>query len=298
VTRRGVVLFVVMGVVWGLPYLLIKVAVREISPATLVFARTAMASVLLLPVAIRRSEILPVLARWRPLLAYTVAEVAVPWVLLGHAEERLPSSLSGLLVAAVPLVGVGIAQVYGVGGGVGTRVLAGLGLGLVGVIVLLGFDISSADVGSAAVVAIVVVGYALGPAIVAHSLHDVPSLGVVSLSLALCAVGYAPIALTNVPSHVSGRAVAAVVVLGVVCTALAFVVYFALIAEVGAVRATIITYVNPAVAVVLGVAFLHEAFSAATAAGFVLILAGSYLATRRTPGRHQDLPVVAPVAEP
>jgi drug/metabolite transporter (DMT)-like permease len=292
------VLFAVMGVVWGLPYLLIKVAVRDFSPPTLVFARTGIAAVMLVPVAAWRGELRPLLAHWRPLLAYTVVEVAVPWVLLSRAEQRLPSSLTGLLVAAVPLVGVAFARMYGERGSVGRRGLAGLAVGLGGVVVLLGFDISSADLGSVALVAVVVVGYALGPAIVAHSLGDVPSLGVAAVSLLLCAVGYAPFALTRLPGHAPVRVVLAVVVLGVVCTALAFVVFFGLIAEVGAVRATIITYVNPAVAVVLGVAFLHESFTIATAAGFALILAGSYLATRRPTGPDRPAKLMAPVAEP
>ena len=274
-------LFVAMGVIWGLPYLLIKVAVRDFSPAGLVFARTAIAAAILVPVAASRGQLRPVLARWRPVVVYSVVEIAVPWLLLSTAEQHLPSSLSGLLVAAVPLVGVAIATLDKGREPLGRRGLAGLGVGLVGVVVLLGFDVSSADTASVAIVAGVVVGYAIGPAVVARSLSDAPGVGVAALSLLLCAIGYAPWAIRGLPVHAPGRVMAAVVVLGVVCTAAAFVAFFALIGEVGAVRATIITYVNPAVAVVLGVAFLHEAFSPATSAGFVLILAGSVLATRR-----------------
>jgi drug/metabolite transporter (DMT)-like permease len=232
-------------------------------------------------VAAARGHLRPLLHRWRPLIAYTLVEVAIPWVLLSRAEESLSSSLSGLLIAAVPLVGAAVARLSGNRDSLGHRGLAGLAIGLAGVAVLLGFDVSAGDAGAAALVGVVVAGYALGPAIVARSFHDVPSLGVVALSLLLCTLGYAPFALSDPPSHVPARVIVAVVVLGVVCTALAFVVFFALIAEIGPVRATVITYLNPAVAVVLGVAFLHESFSTATAVGFVLILAGSYLAARR-----------------
>jgi drug/metabolite transporter (DMT)-like permease len=293
VSRRGVVLFVAMGIIWGLPYLLIKVAVRELTPSTLVFARTAIGAVILVPVAGVRRELLPVLARWRPLVAYTVAEVAIPWVLLSRAEQRLPSSLSGLLVAAVPLVGAGLALLSVGRDPLGRRGLAGLVVGFAGVAVLVGLDVSAADAGDAAIVGVVVFGYALGPAIVARSLRDVPSLGVAAASLLLCAVGYAPVAASERPSHVSGEVALAVVALGVVCTALAFVLFFALIAEVGPVRATVITYVNPGVAVILGVTFLGEDFPLSNAGGFALILIGSVLATRR-PHRPAVLRPAAP----
>jgi drug/metabolite transporter (DMT)-like permease len=296
VTRRGFWLFSAMGVLWGLPYLLIKVAVRDVSPATLVCGRTAIGALILVPIALSRGEMRPVLARWRPLVAYTVFELAIPWWLLTEAEKRLPSSLSGLLVAAVPLVGAVIAWRLALRGDanadrdrLGARGLGGLGLGLVGVGVLVGFDVSSADLGSVGLVGVVVVGYAIGPAILARCLGELPALGVVAWSLLLTTLGYAPFALTELPSRPPpAHALAAVAALGVLCTALAFVLFFALIGEVGPVRATVITYVNPAVAVILGVAFLHESFGTATALGFVLVLGGSYLSTSSArPGRRR-----------
>lgn len=276
-----------MGVLWGIPYLLIKVAVRDLSPALLVLCRTSIGALLLVPLAAARHELRPVLARWRPLLGYTVAELAVPWVLLSDAERRLPSSLTGLLVAAVPLVGAVLGWALRRRGDpdpLGGRALAGLVVGLVGVGVLVGFDVSVTDGPSVALLAVVVLGYAIGPLILSRRLADLPALGVVSVSLLVCALAYAPFGLTELPGRMpSPRVLAAVVVLGVVCTALAFVLFFALIGEAGPVRATVVTYVNPAVAVVLGVAFLHESFGPATAAGFVLILGGSVLSTRRRP---------------
>jgi drug/metabolite transporter (DMT)-like permease len=295
VTRRGSLLFAVMCVIWGIPYLLIKVAVRDLSPATLVFCRTGIGAILLLPVAAARGELSPLLPRWRPLLVYTVVELAIPWVLLSTAEERLPSSLSGLLVAAVPLVGAVLAGLFGERERLGGRRLGGLVMGLAGVGALVGFDLSGADGFSVAIVAVVVVGYALGPLILARRLGDLPGLGVVAASLGLCATGYAPFALTHLPAAVPpGRVLAAVAVLGVVCTALAFVLFFELIGEVGPVRATVITYVNPAVAVVLGVVFLREGFGVATAAGFALILAGSVVATGRPEGSRAPISVAEP----
>jgi drug/metabolite transporter (DMT)-like permease len=158
----------------------------------------------------------------------------------------------------------------------------GLLLGIAGVAALVGLDVGRADLGAVAAVGLVAVGYATGPLIISRSLADVPAMGVVAASLGLCAIGYAPIALAQRPAALpNGRVVAAVVVLGTVCTAVAFVTFFHLITEVGPVRATVITYVNPAVAVALGVAFLGESFTFGTLLGFVLVLAGSFLATRR-----------------
>jgi drug/metabolite transporter (DMT)-like permease len=286
VSRRGWLLFAAMGVIWGLPYALIKVAVEDFSPATLVGARTGIAAVVLVPLAAARGDLRPVLARWRPVVLYTICELTVPWLLLSTAEKRLPSSLSGLLVAAVPLVGAGIARLIGGHDPLGARGLAGLLVGLAGVGVLVGFDVTGSQASSVAMVAGVVLGYAVGPIILARSLADLPTLGVVAASLVLCAVVYLPWAVTDLPPAATpARVWASVLVLGLVCTALAFVLFFLLIADAGPVRATVITYVNPAVAVVLGVAFLNERFGLATAGGFAMILLGSVLATRRRPAR-------------
>ena len=279
-----------MGVIWGIPYLLIKVADRSLEPATLVLARTAVGAVVLVPVALARRELGPVLRRWRPLVAYTVAELAIPWWLLSDAERRLPSSLSGLLVAAVPLVGAVLALGAPRHDRLGRSELAGLAVGLGGVALLAGLDVSGGGWTGVAEVAVVVVGYAVGPAILARHLSDLPGLGVVAASLGLCAVAYLPAGLLQAPGYwPPATGVAAVVVLGLVCTAVAFVLFFALIGEAGPVRATVITYVNPVVAVALGVAFLHEVAGWSTLAGAALVLLGSLLATGRV-GRRRRVP--------
>ena len=308
-SRRGWLLFVAMCVIWGIPYLLIKVAVDELAPATLVLARTALATLLLLPIALARGQVRPLLARWWPLLVYTVVEICVPWLLLGFAEQRLSSSLTGLLVAAVPLVGAGLARFTADHEPLGVRRVVGLLAGLAGVAALVGFEVDVGDARAVVAVAVVAVCYAVGPIILARSLGDLPGLGVVAVSLALAAVFYVPAGVSQAPGHwPSGEVVAAVVVLAVVCTAVAFLVFFQLIAEVGPARSTVITYVNPAVAVLLGVVVLDEAFTVVTAVGFALILGGSVLATararvvapRRTtaPAEVECADLARPIAEP
>jgi drug/metabolite transporter (DMT)-like permease len=281
VSRRNWLLFAAMCVIWGIPYLLIRIAVRDLSPAVLVFARTGVAALLLLPIALRRGELRPVVGHWRALLAFTAVELAVPWLLLSDAETRLSSSLSGLLVAAVPLVGVLIVRLLGSDEAMDPVRLLGLLMGVGGVAALVGLDLGAVNGLGLAEIGVVVVGYALGPVILSRHLQDQPALGVVTASLLLTALLYLPIAVTHPPRHITGGAIASVAVLATVCTALAFILFFALIAGIGPARATVFTYVNPAVAVLLGVVALGESFTLGMAVGFPLILLGSVLAARR-----------------
>jgi drug/metabolite transporter (DMT)-like permease len=283
-SRRGALLFAAMCVIWGIPYLMIRVAVRELAPVTLVFFRTALGAVLLAPFAAWRGELRPLLTRWWPLLAYTIIEVVIPWVLLAHAEIKLTSSLTGLLIAAVPLVGAVVVALTGSRERQGRSRWVGLLIGIGGVAAVVGLDVGQVDVLSVAEIGCVAVCYAIGPIILSRRLSDVPALGVVAVSLGIAALLYAPFASARWPSSMpSAHVVESVLGLGVVCTALAFLVFFALIAEVGPVRATVITYVNPAVAAVLGVVVLSEHLTAGMLVGFALILTGCVLATGRGP---------------
>ena len=297
-TRRGWILFLAMAVIWGVPYLLIKVAVAELTPATLVLSRTTVAAVILVPLAIARGEVRPLFKHWRWIVAYTFVEVAAPWILLADAERRLSSSLAGLLIAGVPLVGALLVWLFGGDDRPDVRRVIGLVVGFVGVALLVGLDVATDDLFAVGEVGLVVVGYALGPMIISRRLQGVPTVGVVAASLVLTALVYAPVGLAQLPGHVpTAQVLFSVAFLGVVCTALAFLVFFALIAEVGPVRATIITYFNPAVALVLGVLLLHEPFTVGIVLGFALIAIGSFVATRRPRGMPQPggaLPEGAP----
>ena len=271
-----------MCVIWGVPYLLIRVAVRDLSPATLVLARTGLAALLLLPIAAMRHELRPLVRYWVPLLAFATIEIAIPWVLLGAAEQHVSSSLTGLLIAAVPLVAVVIARTTGERERLAFQSGLGLLLGIVGVAAIVGLNLEGAGGWPLAQIAGVAVCYAVGPVILQRFLSDVPAMGVIAASLALTALAYVPIAAFSLPERMpSAEVLGSVVGLAVVCTALAFVLFFALIAEIGPVRATVITYVNPAVAAVLGVVVLEERFTPGMGIGFALVLAGSVLATRR-----------------
>jgi drug/metabolite transporter (DMT)-like permease len=310
-TRRGWVLFCSLGLIWGLPYLLIRVAVREVDPAFLVLVRTAGGALLLLPFTARRGALLPLLRCWKALVAYTFIEIAIPWYLLFNAERRLTSSLTGLLVATVPIAGAALAMITGTDH-LDRRRILGLCLGIVGVATLVGFDVHGSSLLAALSLSGVAMGYALGPWILGRHLSQLPAMSVVTTSLVLCAFVYAPAAAFQLPTTtLSGSVIASIVTLTVLCTALGFVVLFSLVGEVGAMRSTVVTYVNPAVAVLLGTTILGEPFGVGTGIGFVLILGGSFLATRparvreearvttQEPTRPRPTPTRSPtIAEP
>jgi drug/metabolite transporter (DMT)-like permease len=282
-TRRAAVLFLSLGVVWGIPYLLIKVAVDEISPAQLVLGRTALAALILLPIAVTRRAVRPVLRHWRWLLVFVLVEIAVPWVLLGSAETRLPSSTTGLLIAAVPLAGLAIAFTTGRAERLAPTAWTGLAMGIVGVAALVGFDVGGSDLGAVAEIGVVVIGYAAGPAILSRALHGLPGIGIMAAALTITAVAYVPIVLVTdgMPGALpSGKVVWSVLALAALCTAAAFMLLFALVNEVGPVRATTITYLNPAVAVVAGAVVLDEPVTVWTVIGFAMVVTGSYLVNR------------------
>jgi drug/metabolite transporter (DMT)-like permease len=287
-----------MCVIWGIPYFLIKVAVEHIDPWTLVLARTALGAALLLPLAAARGELRGLRGAWGPIVLFSVIEIMIPWLALGFAEQELSSSLTGLLLAAVPLVGALIARVDARKERLDRRQAVGLVAGFAGVAALVGLDVGVVDPLSVALVGVVAVAYAIGPIILVRRLSDRPPMGVIAVSLAVTTVTFAPVGIARAPRELPpGDAVAAVVGLAVVCTALAFVLFFQLIAEIGPVRATVITYVNPAVAVVLGVLLLDERFTTATAIGFALVLSGSVLSARRRAAAGSTVPAprTAPV---
>lgn len=299
-SRRAVLLFLSVGVIWGTPYFFIKVGLEDLAPHEIVFLRCAIATVLLLPVAIRRRAVRPALSLWPFLLAFAALEMAGPWLLLSHAEQRISSGFAGLFLATIPLIGVIIAAILGERDALSGRRILGIGLGLGGVAMLVGLDSLGGHVDALSIVELVLVaiGYAVAPVIAARTMAHVPSIGVITMSLAAVAIGYAPIA---IPTLASGPApslpaVGSVIALGVVCSAVAFMLFFALIAEVGPARATVVTFINPAVAVVLGALVLREPLTVGTLLGFPLVLLGSWLATHRAAAMEDDI-VTGPLGE-
>jgi drug/metabolite transporter (DMT)-like permease len=291
VSLRGWVLFAAMSVIWGIPYLLIKVAVEGVSVPVLVLARTAIGAAVLLPVMLYRREWTQVLRHWKPVLAFAFFEMIAAWLLLSDAERRLTSSLTGLLIAATPIVVAVLDRFTGGERRMGPKRMAGLGVGFAGVAVLAGPELTGGSAWSVAEVLLVSTCYAIAPLIAARYLSDVPALPLTAACLGVAAVVYALPAAATWPTEMpSTRVLLAIGALALICTALAFLVFFALIREVGPARALVFTYVNPAVAVAAGVLILNEPITVWHLAGLALILTGSVSATRRADVEPTPIP--------
>ncbi|HZB06203.1 MAG TPA: EamA family transporter [Thermoleophilaceae bacterium] len=281
-SARGWALFAAVSVIWGMPYLFIKIAVDELSPSVVAWSRLALAAAVLLPVAWKLGALRGLGERWRILTLFAAVEMAVPWPLIGYGEVHISSSLAAILIAAVPLFVALLALRFDHAERPTATRLAGMLIGLAGVAALVGIDLGGRGDELLGALAILVAAfcYAVGPMIVKRRLSDVDPLGPVAASLAIATLLVTPFALADVPTEApSGDVVASIVVLGLICSALAFLFFFRLIAEVGPSRATVITYVNPVVALALGVAILDESVTAGAVAGLLLILAGSWLST-------------------
>lgn len=282
-------MFASLGIIWGVPYLLIKISVESLSTPMVVFGRLIIGAIILLPIAIVTRQIPLLRGHWRWVLAFALVEMTFTWWALTWAEERISSSLAGLFIATVPITTALLARRFGLDDRLTGSRLWGMAIGFVGVGALVGLDVSGGDLLAIAALVITVIGYSLGPIIVDRKLQGVPSLAVIAVSLSINAVIYAPFAwVTRPTAPVPASAWLAVIALGAICTAAAFLIFFALIAEVGPSRTTLITYVNPAVAVVLGILILGEPITLGIVIGFPLVLVGSFLATRRSPAQESE----------
>jgi drug/metabolite transporter (DMT)-like permease len=286
-------LFAAMGVIWGIPYLLIKVADGGVSVPVLVCTRVALGSLLLAPAAIRGGHLRALRGSAGWLAAFTTFEILGPFALLSNAEKHLPSSTSGLLIAAVPIFSALLAWLTRSGDRLTLIRWAGLAVGLGGVALLAGPGTGRGSALPVLEVLGTALGYSIGPLIANRKLAHLDPVAVNTICLGAAAVVYAPFAALTFPRHMpSAEVLASLAALGVICTGAAFPVFFALIAEVGPARATVITYVNPAVAVALGVIVLGEHLTVAIGVSFAAILGGSVLATR--PGSGRSAPAAPP----
>jgi drug/metabolite transporter (DMT)-like permease len=282
-TRKAWIAFAAVSVIWGIPYLFIRIAVRHgVPPVALAWGRITLGALVLLVLAWQAGTLKSLKGHWRWLAAYAVAEVTIPFPAIAFGETRISSSLAAIIVAAVPLIGALLALRFD-HSEKPTRIrFAGLLIGFAGVIVLVGVDVAgsaSALLGTGAVL-LGALGYSIGPMLIKHRLEGVDARAMMGASLAISAAILTPAALVDAPSHTpTAGAFASVVVLGIVCTAAGLVILAILIREAGTSRAMVITYINPVIAVALGVAVLNERPGAGAVAGLLLILAGSYLST-------------------
>jgi drug/metabolite transporter (DMT)-like permease len=290
VSRRAWILFTAVSLIWGVPYLFMKVALDEgASPMLVAWGRVAIGAALLLPIAWKLGYLDGLRAKRNALVAFAIAECGLPWWLIPLGEQHVSSSLAAILIATVPLLTALLAFRVDPSERVHGLRLVGLFVGLGGVVLLLGLDVGGrgSEILGALAILFAAFCYSVGIYIVKHRFSDVNPIGAVAVALAISTVMLAPAGIASIPgSEVSAGAIGSIVVLGAVCSALALILFFSLIADIGPTRASVITYVNPAVAVLLGVALLDESLGPAAVAGMLLILAGSWLSTggRMPPG--------------
>jgi drug/metabolite transporter (DMT)-like permease len=289
VSWRGWGAFAALGIIWGLPYFFIKLSVQELSPVVVAFGRVMLGSLILFPIAWRRGALHSLGRHKAAICAFALAEFVIPFSVISFGERWISSSVTGILIAMVPLSIALIQRFFGVHERLGAWRIAGLGLGFVGVAALLGFGTISGPLGWAGVACMLIatLGYAIGPLIIQRHLSGLDPYGPLAASLVVSSmVLLVPAALafpTRLPSAV---ALASMAVLGIVCTALAMLLMFYLVGHAGASRAAVITYINPAVAALLGVSLLHERLGTGGILAFALILLGSWLATRGAATPH------------
>ena len=280
-TTRGWTLFAAVSVIWGLPYLFIKIAVDDgLTPGFVAWSRVVIAAAVLLPIAVKRGALRGLPLAW--LVAFATAEMVIPFPLIGWGEQRIPSSLTAILIASLPLIVALLALRFDHSERPTRARLVGMLIGLAGVAALVGIDLggSGRELAGAAAVLLATVGYAVGPMIVKGKLSDADPVGPVAAAMAIAAIMLLPLGIAGAPgSAPTFDAAMSVVVLGLVCSALAFMLFFQLITEIGPGRAAVITYINPVVALALGVAVLGEHVGPGAIAGLLLILAGSWVST-------------------
>ena len=286
-SRRNLILFILAGFLWGIPYLFIRVAVDPetgFSPAIVVFIRVFIGALILIPISIYDKSLFTAIKGWKYIAVYALFEMVIPWILIGTAEQSISSGLAGLLVASVPIFSTIITSMYGDKTVWQPRRLIGMAVGFLGVFLLVGIE---SFTGSSDPVAILMmlgasVGYAYAVIYITRKMPGVSGVAINAIAMAMTALFYSPALFVLWPDHqISQSAVYSVIALGIFSTGIAFAVFFTVMAEIGPARASLVTYMNTAFAVVLGVMILSEPLTIGIIVGLPLVLIGSYLASRK-----------------
>jgi drug/metabolite transporter (DMT)-like permease len=283
-SRKNWGLFLLTGLLWGIPYLLMKVAVKELSPVVIVFSRVFIGSLILIPLAIRKGTLRSAFKNWKYVIPYAIAEMIIPWILITSAEKHITSGLAGLLVATVPIWSTIQASYHGDKTVWHRKRLFGLALGFIGIVLVVGIESISGKQNPIAIGAMIVaaMGYSWATIMVNRYIPQVDGIAINGMAMGLTSIFYLPLALINLPTQMpQANVIWSVVLLGLFPTALAFILFFQLMPEIGPARASLVTYLNTAFAVLLGVVLLGEPLTLGIEVGLPLVLVGSYFASRK-----------------
>ena len=286
-SRKALLLFLATGLAWGLPYFFIQIALEDFSSYSIIFIRVLIGAAIMVPLALNSGALQIALKHWKWVLFFAAMEMVIPWWLITEAGRHISSGLTALLIATVPMFGVVVASLLGDKSIRNPKTLIGMVVGFAGVVALVGIDSIQGIVDPIWVGAVILgsIGYAIAPAVIAYKIGFVPTTGVISLSMVFVAIAYLVPAITQLPLEIANTPSVdswlALLGLGAICSALAFVLFFALIKEIGAPRATLIVYINTLVALLLGVVFLSEPITPGLLIGLPLVLVGSWLAGQK-----------------
>jgi len=284
-SRRNWFLFFFVGFIWGIPYLLIKVAVEDLSPPVIVFARVAIGAAILIPIAVKHGSLMPAIKAWKYVIPYAIGEMIGPWFLITAAEQKMTSGLTGLLVATVPIWTTILASLHGDKTVWHHKRLLGILIGFIGIILVVGIESFSGrqSIVAIAMVLLASIGYSWAVTMITAKVPHIEPISINGVAMVFTAIVYLPFVFLNAPEHMpSAKVLGSVLVLGLFPTAMAFILFFQLIKDIGTARGSLVTYLNTAFAVVLGVIILREPFTLGIALGLPLVLIGSYFASRKT----------------
>ena len=283
-SRRGWALFSLIGGLWGVPYMFMKVAVAELSTPVIVFSRLAIGAILLVPLALYQGTLRSALPYWKYIAFYAILEMVGPWFLITTSQRHLSSGLVALLVATVPIWATLFAHRTGDTTAAHKGRIFGIAIGLCGIALLVGFE-SFQNIGNIKALLFVLlasISYAWAVNMISRNAPGVSGIAINGLAMTIATFIYLPFALSELPSHApSPKAIFATIGLGILCTAIAFWVFFLVLDEIGPARASLVVYPNTAVAVTLGIAILHEPLTIAISIGLPMVLVGSYFASRK-----------------
>lgn len=283
-SRKSLIYFGVVGVLWGVPYLLMKVAVEDFPPAAVVAGRTLVGALILIPIALYRKKFKGAVLGFKFVAFYALLEMIGPWILISIAAQELNSGLSGLLVSTVPIFATIIISIRGDRSVWESKRIFGIVIGFIGLILVVGIEslTGSSDPLSIAMVIVASMSYAYAVIMVTSNLPLVDGVAINGLAMALTTIFWTPVAIAQWPTSFSMNSAISLIALGIFSTAIAFLVFFKLIDEIGPARGSLVTYLNTAIAVVLGVLILKEPLTVGIIVGLPLVLVGSYLASRQT----------------
>lgn len=285
-SRRALFHFAVSGLFWGIPYLLMKVAVRDIPPTVIVCGRVLIGAAILIPIAIHQKVLRDAIRGWRYVLPYALFEMMIPWILITNAEKKISSGLAGLLIATVPIWSTLFASMNGDKTVWHSKRLVGLLFGFVGLIGLVGYEsiLGTSDPLSIAMMLVAAISYAYAVQMITQKLPDVSGIAINGVAMVITAIAYVPLMVSQFPATntISSESAISLLMLGVFSTAFAFISFFIVLKEIGPARSSIVTYINTAVAVVLGVLILSEPLTVGIIIGLPLVMMGSFLASRKT----------------